>query len=111
MHLLVTNEQFAEAREPRVRHFDHPASRALALSTLGPVFAARPHVGRVVTVAHVLLGGDADEAGICAQMLSSACRYGRTWSDDGVKGFVNLLSRLARKLVKAVGGPTIERGR
>src|SRR5437899_7067977 len=86
MQLLVANQQFAETREPRVGDFDHPAPRTLALSALRALLAARPHVGGVVTVEHVLLGGGSDEAGIRAQMLSRARRHGRTWSDDGVQG-------------------------
>ena len=75
MHLLVTNEQFAKAGEPRVGHFDHPAPRSLTLGPLRALLAARAHVGGVVTVAHILRGGSADEAGIRAQMLSSAWRH------------------------------------
>src|SRR5450759_4376522 len=67
MNFLVTNQQFAEAREPRVRDLDHPAPRTLTLSALRALLAARPHVGGVITVKHILRGGSSDEAGIGAQ--------------------------------------------
>src|ERR1019366_9627398 len=85
MRLLIANEKLAKASEPRVRHFNHPTSRTLALGSLFAFLTARAHVRRVVAVEHVLLGGSADEAGIGAEVLASAWGHGWARGHDGIQ--------------------------
>jgi len=69
MSLLVADKQLAKAGEPRVRDFDDPAPRALALRPLGAFLAAGPHMRGVVPRDHVLPRRGADETGVGAQVL------------------------------------------
>jgi len=75
MRLLITNQQFAKAGEPRVRNFDDPAPRAFALRPVAAFLAAGPHMRGVVPRDHVLPGHGADETGVGTQVLAGAGRH------------------------------------
>ena len=87
MHLLVSNQQLAKAREPRVRNLDHPAPRALALGALLAFFATRAHMWGVVAIEHLLLGDCANEAGVGAQVLAGTRRHRRSRLQRGRPGW------------------------
>ena len=50
--LFIAHQQLAEAVEPRVRAFDHPAAGALPLPAGASFFSALSHMRRITALLH-----------------------------------------------------------
>jgi hypothetical protein len=70
--LFIADQQLAEAVEPRVRAFDHPAAGALPLPAGAGFFAALAHMRCVTALLHGLRGGTPRIALVRTQVLSAA---------------------------------------
>ena len=68
--LFIAHQQLAEAVEPRVGAFDHPAAGALALPTGARLLPALPHMRRVSSRLHGLRGRTPCIALVRTQVLS-----------------------------------------
>src|SRR5271169_3719807 len=69
--LFITHQQLAEAVEPRVGAFDHPAASALALPTGARFLPALPHLRCVAACLHGLRGWTPSIALVRTQVLVS----------------------------------------
>ena len=75
--LFIAHQQLAEAVEPRVRAFNHPAARALPLPAGGGFFSALSHMRCVTALLHGLRGGTPRIALVRTQVLPpSAAGFG-----------------------------------
>lgn len=70
--LFIAHQQLAEAVEPRVRAFDHPAAGALPLPAGAGFFSALSHVRCVTALLHGLRGGTPGIALVRTQVLPPA---------------------------------------
>jgi len=74
--LFIAHQQLAEAVEPRVRAFDHPAARTLPFPAGADFFSALSHMRRVTTLLHNLRGGTPRIALVRTQVLPAAAGFG-----------------------------------
>ena len=84
--LFIAHQQLAEAVEPRVRAFDHPAAGALAFATGQCLLSALPHMRRVTTPFHGLRGGTPCIALVRTQVLPPAAGGFGTHDHNAIQG-------------------------
>jgi hypothetical protein len=83
--LFIAHQQLAEAVEPRVGAFDHPAASALALPTGASFLPALPHMRCVAPRLHGLRGGTSCIALVRTQILPPAAAGFGAHNDDSVQ--------------------------